>query len=188
MSSIYAQALLDRLAGRPSKFPLNQLTLAKMTEPEQPATGTALRGFGWDIDSAFSSNRGTLFPVGSFGHTGFTGTSLWIDPQSDSYVIILTNAVHPVGAGHTVALRSRIADAAAQAIGIKTQESGQLTQLTGYNETLTGERRWGARNGDVMTGVDVLESQKFLTLQALAKKHGGHLRMGLADQRSGRGS
>jgi uncharacterized protein YbbC (DUF1343 family) len=177
--SLFAQALLDRLAGRPSNFPLDQLTLAKMTEPEQPATGTSLRGFGWDIDSPFSSNRGTLFPLGSFGHTGFTGTSLWIDPQSDSYVIILTNAVHPDGHGHTVALRSSIADAAAQAIGIKTQESGQLVQLTGYNESLTGARRWSARNGDVMTGIDVLESEKFLTLQALAKKHGGHLRMGL---------
>ncbi|HEX6495169.1 MAG TPA: exo-beta-N-acetylmuramidase NamZ domain-containing protein [Acidobacteriaceae bacterium] len=177
--STYAQALLDRLAGRPSNFPLNQLTLAKMTEPEQPATGTALRGFGWDIDSAFSSNRGTLFPVGSFGHTGFTGTSLWMDPESDSYVIILTNAVHPAGGGHTVVLRSRIADAVAQAIGITTQQDGQLTQLTGYNESLTGARRWQARNGDVMTGIDVLESEKFLTLQALAKKHGGHLRMGL---------
>ncbi|MFL6427757.1 MAG: exo-beta-N-acetylmuramidase NamZ domain-containing protein [Acidobacteriaceae bacterium] len=177
--SIFAQALLDRLAGRPSIFPLNQLTLAKMTEPEQPATGTALRGFGWDIDSAFSSNRGTLFPVGSFGHTGFTGTSLWMDPQSDSYVIILTNAVHPAGGGHTVVLRSHIADAVAQAIGIRTQQDGQLTQLTGYNESLTGARHWQARNGDVMTGIDVLESEKFLTLQALAKKHGGHLRMGL---------
>jgi uncharacterized protein YbbC (DUF1343 family) len=177
--SLFAQALLDRLAGRPSNFPLDQLTLAKMTEPEQPATGTSLRGFGWDIDSPFSSNRGTLFPLGSFGHTGFTGTSLWIDPQSDSYVIILTNAVHPDGHGHAVALRSSIADAAAQAIGIKTQESGQLVQLTGYNESLTGARRWSARNGDVMTGIDVLESEKFLTLQALAKKHGGHLRMGL---------
>ncbi len=177
--SLYAQALLDRLAGRPSSFPLNTLTLAKMTEPEQPATGTSLRGFGWDIDSPFSSNRGILFPVGSFGHTGFTGTSLWIDPQSDSYVIILTNAVHPDGHGHTVALRSRIADAAAQAIGIKTQESGQLAQLTGYNESLTGARRWQARNGDVKTGIDVLEAEKFLTLQGLAKKHGGHLRMGL---------
>jgi uncharacterized protein YbbC (DUF1343 family)/CubicO group peptidase (beta-lactamase class C family) len=177
--SLYAQALLDRMAGQPSSFPLNQLTLAKMTEPEQPATGTSLRGFGWDIDSPFSSNRGTLFPVGSFGHTGFTGTSLWIDPQSNSYVIILTNAVHPDGGGHTVALRSRIADAAAQAIGIKTQQSGQLAQLTGYNESLTGARRWQARNGDVLTGVDVLETEKFLTLKALAKKHGGHLRMGL---------
>jgi uncharacterized protein YbbC (DUF1343 family)/CubicO group peptidase (beta-lactamase class C family) len=177
--SLYAQALLDRLAGRPSNFPLTQLTLAKMTEPEQPATGTSLRGFGWDIDSPFSSNRGTLFPVGSFGHTGFTGTSLWIDPQSGSYIIILTNAVHPDGRGHTVALRSRIADAAAQAIGIHTQQSGELVQLTGYNESLTGARRWQARNGDVLTGIDVLEAEKFLTLQALAKKHGGHLRMGL---------
>ena len=178
-TAIYAQALLDRLAGRPSKFPLNQLTLAKMTEPEQPATGTALRGFGWDIDSAFSTNRGTLFPVGSFGHTGFTGTSLWMDPQSDTYVVMLTNAVHPAGGHGIVALRSRIADAAAQAVGIKTQDSTQLTQLTGYNESLTGARRWQARNGDVMTGIDVLEAEKFLTLQALAKKHGGHLRMGL---------
>ena len=85
----------------------------------------------------------------------------------------------PTVNGHTVALRSRIADAAAQAIGIKTQESGQLAQLTGYNESLTGARRWQARNGDVKTGIDVLEAEKFLTLQALAKKHGGHLRMGL---------
>ncbi|HEY2003306.1 MAG TPA: serine hydrolase, partial [Acidobacteriaceae bacterium] len=184
-ASTFAQALLDRLAGRASNFPLNQLTLAKMIEPEQPATGTALRGFGWDIDSAFSSNRGTLFPVGSFGHTGFTGTSLWMDPQSDTYVVILTNAVHPDGNGHTVVLRSRIADAAAQAVGIRTQENGQLTQLTGYNESLTGARRWIARNGDVMTGIDVLESEKFLTLQALAKKHGGHLRMGLLTNQTG---
>lgn len=184
-TAIYAQALLDRLAGRPSKFPLDPLTLAKMVEPEQPATGTALRGFGWDIDSAFSTNRGTLFPVGSFGHTGFTGTSLWMDPQSDTYVVILTNAVHPAGGHGIVALRSRIADAAAQAVGIRTHENGQLTQLTGYNESLTGARRWQSRNGDVMTGIDVLESEKFLTLQALAKKHGGHLRMGLLTNQTG---
>jgi uncharacterized protein YbbC (DUF1343 family)/CubicO group peptidase (beta-lactamase class C family) len=183
--SIFAQTLLDRLAGHPSQFPLNQLTLAKMTEPEQPATGTALRGFGWDIDSALSNNRGTLFPLGSFGHTGFTGTSLWMDPQTDTYVIILTNAVHPAGGHGIIALRSRIADAAAQAVGIRTEENGQLTQLTGYNESLTGARRWQARNGDVMTGLDVLESEKFLTLEALAKKHGGHLRMALLTNQTG---
>ena len=183
--STYAQALLDRLAGRPSKFPLDQLTLAKMVEPEQPATGTSLRGFGWDIDSPFSTNRGTLFALGSFGHTGFTGTSLWMDPQSDTYVVILTNAVHPAGGHGIVALRARIADAAAQAVGVKTQENGKLTQLTGYNESLTGARRWGARNGDVMTGIDVLEAEKFVTLQALAKKHGGHLRMGVLTNQVG---
>jgi uncharacterized protein YbbC (DUF1343 family)/CubicO group peptidase (beta-lactamase class C family) len=183
--SLFAQAVLDRLAGRPSSFPLSQLTLAKMTEPEQPATGTSLRGFGWDIDSPFSTVRGTLFPVGSFGHTGFTGTSLWMDPASNTYVIVLTNAVHPAGGHSIVALRSRIADAAAEAIGIQTQQSGQLAQLTGYNESLTGARRWPARNGDVQTGIDVLEAEKFVSLQGLAKKHGGRLRMGVLTNQTG---
>jgi CubicO group peptidase (beta-lactamase class C family) len=92
--AVFAQNLLDRLAGRPSHFPLQRLTVEKMTSPGQPATGTALRGLGWDIDSPYSSNRGTLFPVGSFGHTGFTGTSLWLDPVSDTYVILLTEWSH----------------------------------------------------------------------------------------------
>ncbi len=181
----YAQALLDRLAGRSSHFPLTQLTLAKMTEPEQPATGTALRGFGWDIDSPFSANRGILFAVGSFGHTGFTGASLWMDPASDTYVIFLTNAVHPAGGHNVIALRARVADAAAEAVVVPAQQNGMLTQLTGYNESLTGARRWAARNGDVMTGIDVLEADRYLTLQALAKKHGGRLRMGLLTNQTG---
>jgi uncharacterized protein YbbC (DUF1343 family)/CubicO group peptidase (beta-lactamase class C family) len=181
----YAQALLDRLAGRSSRFPLTQLTLAKMTEPEQPATGSTLRGFGWDIDSPLSSNRGILFPLGSFGHTGFTGTSLWIDPASDSYVIVLANAVHPAGGHSIVALRARVADAAAEALGIPAQQDGRLAQLTGYNESLTGARRWTARNGDVMTGIDVLEAEHFATLQTLANKHRGKLRIGLVTNQTG---
>ncbi len=181
--SLFAQALLDRLAGRPSRFPLTQLTLRKMTQPEQPATGTSLRGFGWDIDSPFSSNRGTLFPVGSFGHTGFTGTSLWIDPTSDSYVILLANAVHPDGGHGIVALRARLADVAAEAIGIKPHQPALA--LTGYNESLTGARRWPARNGDVFTGIDVLEAERFAPLAGLAQKHGGRLRMGLLTNQTG---
>jgi CubicO group peptidase (beta-lactamase class C family) len=116
--AVYAQSLLDRLAGRPSKFPLSRTVLEKMVAPEQPATGSALRGFGWDIDSPYSSNRGTLFPVGSFGHTGFTGTSLWMDPASDSYVVLLANSVHPNGPKSITALRGKVADAAATALGI----------------------------------------------------------------------
>ena len=88
----YAQALLNGGGGI-----LSPLTVAKMTSPEQPPTATAVRGFGWDIDSPFSSNRGDLFPVGSYGHTGFTGTSIWIDPSTRTYIILLTNAVHPRG-------------------------------------------------------------------------------------------
>lgn len=119
--SVYAQSLLDRLAGRPSRFPLSRAFLAQMVAPQQPAGGTAIRGFGWDIHSPYSGNRGTIFPVGSFGHTGFTGTSLWIDPSSQSYVIILTNAVHPIGDYNITPMRGRIADAAALALGLHPQ-------------------------------------------------------------------
>ncbi|MFM9034979.1 MAG: serine hydrolase domain-containing protein, partial [Mycobacterium sp.] len=108
----YAQALLDRLAGRPSTFPLKQSTLRMMTSPQQPGhhpgqiaaandaerqaiwaapntedpllaprypavAGQNLRGFGWDIDTPHSTPRGLIFPVGSFGHTGFTGVTVW---------------------------------------------------------------------------------------------------------------
>ena len=112
--ALFAQALLDRLAGRPSNFPLKRETLELMTTPEQPktalgdattftpdgkpTTGIAERGFGWDINTAFSRPRGEVFPIGSFGHTGFTGTSLWMDPASDTYIVLLANSVHPRGA------------------------------------------------------------------------------------------
>ena len=95
--ALFEQNLLDRLAGRGSRFPSKRLTLLKMTTPGQPATGTALRALGWDIDSPYSSNRGELFPIGSFGHTGFSGTSVWIDPADDTYVVMMSNAVYPNG-------------------------------------------------------------------------------------------
>jgi len=144
--AVYAQNLLDRLAGRPSHFPLSRIVLQKMTAPQQPATGTALRGFGWDIDSPYSSNRGTLFPVGSFGHTGFTGTSLWIDPASDSYVVLLTNSVHPNGPKSITALRAKVADAAALALSIHADSNTLAANITGYNESLVGMRRTPARS------------------------------------------
>jgi len=181
----YAQNLLDRLAGSASKFPLSRAMLEKMVVPEQPATGTALRGFGWDIDSQYSSNRGTLFPVGSFGHTGFTGTSLWIDPASDTYVIVLTNAVHPNGGKSINSVRSEVADAAARAFEVMPEGGALEAHITGYNESLSGSRRWAARNGEVKTGIDVLEGDNFSELAELAKSHGGKLRMGLLTNQTG---
>jgi CubicO group peptidase (beta-lactamase class C family) len=148
--SIYAQALLDRLAGRPSKFPLKQATLELMTTPEQPGhtarqveaandaareaiaktpnttdpllaprypaiRGQNLFGFGWDIDTVYSV-RGMIFPIGSFGATGFTGTSLWIDPGSDTYVILLANSIHLRGSPPITDLRGEVATATARAL------------------------------------------------------------------------
>lgn len=113
----YAQALLDRLAGRSSTFPLKQSTLKLMTTPQQPASaGTELRGLGWDIDTSHSRPRGAIFPVGSFGHVGFTGVSLWMDPGSDSYVIVLGNVIHQRGGPPIVNLSGNVATEAARAL------------------------------------------------------------------------
>ena len=148
---VFAQSLLDRLAGRPSEFPLAQTTLELMTAPQQPGhraqqlqaandatreamahrpntkdpllaprypaiAGQNLRGFGWDIDTGQSTARGMVFPIGSFGHTGFTGTSLWMDPGSDTYVVLLANSIHTRGSPPMSKLRGEVATATGQAL------------------------------------------------------------------------
>lgn len=114
----YAQALLDRQAGRPSFFPLERATLLRMITPQQPAGQKSLRGLGWDIASPYATPRGERLSSHSFGHTGFTGTSLWIDPDNDCYVFILTNRVHPNGGHSVVHLRHAVATAAGEALGL----------------------------------------------------------------------
>lgn len=134
----------------------------KFTTPQSPPDQPILRGLGWDIDSPYSANRGELFPVGSYGHTGFTGTSLWIDPLTRTYVILLANSVHPYLRPPISSLRARVATAVAASLAIEVP--GVI--LTGYNETLVGAggRRVVARNGEVLTGLDVLVEEKFASL------------------------
>jgi uncharacterized protein YbbC (DUF1343 family)/CubicO group peptidase (beta-lactamase class C family) len=157
----FAQALLE------GSTVLSPLAIRKMTSPQQPPTSPAIRGFGWDIDSPYSSNRGELLPVGSFGHTGFTGTSMWIDPTTRTYIILLTNSVHPGGKGNVISLRARVATAVATAIPLTVPEEEALRwkTLMGYNEAMTAEHHLTARNGSVLTGIDVLESQDFAPLR-----------------------
>ncbi len=90
-------------------------TVRLMASVQSPATVEVRRGLGWDIDSPYSGPRGKIFPVGSFGHTGWTGTSLWIDPFSRTFVIFLSNRNHPDG-GTVVALRSQLGTLAAEAV------------------------------------------------------------------------
>lgn len=147
---------------------LSRSAIAKMSSPQQPVNATVLRGLGWDIDSPFSTNRGELLPVGSFGHTGFTGTSLWIDPVTDTYIVLLTNAVHPRGGKSTVSLRSKVATAVVQALDLTVTEQDKLrmARITGYNELMPAARRILARNGEVKNGIDVLEADGFRELHA----------------------
>ncbi len=142
---------------------LSSLAVDKATTPQSPPDQPILRGIGWDIDSPFSGNRGELFPLGSYGHTGFTGTSIWIDPTSQTFVILLGNAVHPWRRPPITSLRSRVATIVAAHLGIAIP--GQT--LTGYNETLVGAglHRVVARNAQVETGLDVLAAQSFASLK-----------------------
>jgi CubicO group peptidase (beta-lactamase class C family) len=90
----------------------------EFTSPATPANQTVLFGLGFDIDSPFSAARGDLFSIGGFGHTGFTGTSLWIDRATSSYWILLTNRVHPRGTPNMAPLRRRLGTLIAAAIGV----------------------------------------------------------------------
>ncbi len=165
----FAQALLN--GGGKILAPV---TVEKMTTPQQPPNATAVRGFGWDLDSPFSSNRGELLPVGSYGHTGFTGTSLWIDPATDTYIILLTNAVHMKTirseGGNAIALRTKVASAVAAALHltVSEQERVRLAKITGYNESMSAARRVNTRNGAVKTGIDVLEENNFSLVMGAA--------------------
>jgi uncharacterized protein YbbC (DUF1343 family)/CubicO group peptidase (beta-lactamase class C family) len=139
------------------------LTVEKFTTPQSPAEQPILRGLGWDIDSQFSGNRGDLFPIGSYGHTGFTGTSIWIDPVSDTYVILLANSVHPFRRPAITGLRGKVATIAAAALGIDAPG----VALTGYNETINGAglHREVERNAVTLTGLDVLAADGFQPLK-----------------------
>jgi uncharacterized protein YbbC (DUF1343 family)/CubicO group peptidase (beta-lactamase class C family) len=163
---IFAQMLLNGGSYKHARI-LSPLTVEKMTSPQNPPDKMAVRGLGWDLDSPFASNRGELFDVGSFGHTGFTGTDIWIDPVTNTYLIILTNRVHPNGKGDVVQMRTQIASLVAAALGPSSAEQvlASRRSLTGYYELMRGYREQGLRNGKVLAGVDALEAENFAPLQ-----------------------
>ncbi len=176
--SIFAQMILGGGSFNGMRI-LSAPAVEKMTTPATPAGKTVVRGLGWDIDSPYASNRGELFPVGSFGHSGFTGTSIWIDPLSRTYVILLANAVHPIGKGNVIALRSKVATIAAAAFGYTTSKTvtADCPTLTAYCEMTNSYRPRAPKNGKVQTGLDVLESENFAALKGL--------RIGLVTNHSG---
>jgi CubicO group peptidase (beta-lactamase class C family) len=95
---------------------LSAQAVARMTAVATPAQVPELRSLGWDIDSPFSRARGRIYPRGSFGHTGFTGCSLWIDPFSRTFHVLLSNRVHPRTRDSIVAVYEQVATLAAQAV------------------------------------------------------------------------
>ncbi len=143
---------------------LKAATVDKMTTPQSPPGERTLRGLGWDIGSPLSSNRDELPPVGSYGHLGYTGTALWLDPVSKVYVIVLTNRVHPDGKGDVKALRADIKTLVSDAIGPVSLEQIMSRQplLTRYLNL--PKNTGGLSEGRVLTGIDVLGEEKFSSL------------------------
>jgi uncharacterized protein YbbC (DUF1343 family)/CubicO group peptidase (beta-lactamase class C family) len=153
-------------------------TVARMTTPSTPPEMRAVRGLGWDIDSSYSSNRGELFPIGSsYGHTGFTGTSLWLDPATKSYVVFLSNRVHPDGKGDVTALRGKVATVAAAAM----LSSDDIARRPQPSISLTAEPERSAKAfalHQVLPGIDVLAAENFARLKGK--------RVGLLTNQTGR--
>ncbi|MBF0558458.1 MAG: DUF1343 domain-containing protein [Nitrospirae bacterium] len=135
-----------------------------MTVPQSPTGKNAMRGLGWDIGPVLAANRNELPPVGSYGHLGYTGTSLWIDPVTDLYVIVLTNRVHPDGKGDVKALRANIKALVADAVGTVSPE--QLINKRPLLSRFISQPKPSpdVQNGRVLTGIDVLREGNFSSL------------------------
>ena len=177
--SIFARMLLGGGAYQGTRI-LAPLTVQKMTTAATPDPERNVRGMGWDIDSSFSVNRGELLPVGSFGHTGFTGTSIWIDPATGLYVIFLSNRVHPDGKGDVTPLRARVATVAAASL--TTLPDGlEGAALTGRDFGPSGPVPTPAR-APVLSGIDVMRADGFAALRnkrvGLVTNHTGRARDG----------
>lgn len=164
---------------------LSALSVTKMTAPASPASSPHVRGLGWDIDTSYSSNRGELLPIGSFGHTGFTGTSVWIDPLTETFVVFLSNRVHPDGTGDVTPLRARVATIVAAALE-NVPAAGVLRQRTwtGSDFGAVGSTpvRGDEPAGRTLSGIDVLRASNFALLQGrrvgLVTNHTGIARGG----------
>lgn len=193
--AVYCQMILNGGSYRGVRI-LSPMGVAAMTRPRAVAEDGSARGLGWDIASSYSSNRGDLFAPGSFGHTGFTGTSLWIDPATQTFVVFLSNRVHPEGKGDVGPLRGRVATIVASSVLDTKADEAREESARFAAEVLAGLARVAAINAaaagnaapraaandtadaEVLTGIDVLERDNFRQLAGL--------RLGLVTNHTGR--
>jgi len=182
--AIYCQMILNGGTYHGVRI-LGPLTVEEMTRPRVVASNGATRGLGWDMNTTFSTNRGDLFPLGSFGHTGFTGTSMWIDPASEMFVVFLSNRVHPDGKGDVGPLRARVASiVAASVTDTAAVERARDQSAKYYNEVVKSLQQFAFRSDGagistkVLTGIDVLKRDNFKQLAGM--------RIGLVTNHTGR--
>jgi uncharacterized protein YbbC (DUF1343 family)/CubicO group peptidase (beta-lactamase class C family) len=165
--AVFCRMLLDGgIVG--ARRVLSPLAVARMTSPATPASEANVRGLGWDLDSTYSSNRGEFLPLGSFGHTGFTGTSLWIDPATRTFIVFLSNRVHPDGAGDVTPLRARVASIVASSLtDISAADARRLSWPRTALLAPAAAASSQAPAPSVLTGIDVLRADNFAALKGL---------------------
>ena len=165
--AILAQMLLNGGTVNGAEI-LKLASIKEMTARQQPVNDTGWWGLGWEIAPLFNSDPNEPVPVNSFGHSGYTGTSIWIDPDSKLYVILLTNRVHPRGAGDVKPLRSGVLRSITAVLGQGSASAaknapGEMTQAGGLSNN--------AKNGvavlGVRSGIDELSVQGFAPLAGL---------------------
>jgi len=129
-------------------------TVEQMTRVQSPANVAIKRAGGFDIDSSFAKPRGDMFPIGSYGHTGFTGGFFWIDASSKTFFIFLSNRVHPNGKGNVVPLQRELGALSARAAG--------------YTTPVLSRVRWPVGSvADASNGIDVLVTQRYAPLRGM---------------------
>jgi uncharacterized protein YbbC (DUF1343 family)/CubicO group peptidase (beta-lactamase class C family) len=166
--AIFAQTLLNSGVGPNRRRILSPLAVRTMIDTGTTPKGQR-RGLGWDVETTYSTPRGALFGPSSFGHTGFTGTSLWIDPETETFVVILASRLHPDGrASSPTALRATVATLAAAAIvdapcrplqasaSVSSEPSAPEAPSLAYSSL-----------HPVQCGIDVLVAERFRPLRGL---------------------
>ncbi len=189
--AIYCQMILNQGEMQGTRI-LSPTGVARMTEA-RPTGGNAIdgvaRGIGWDIFTSFSVNRGDLFPVGSFGHTGFTGTGLWIDPSSETFVVFLSNRVHPKldpkQPADVSSLRGRVASVVASSIVSPPFAKGGGNPAVGERTlAFRDDPNSSISNSRSLNGIDVLKRDNFALLKGksvgLITNHTGRDREGIS--------
>jgi uncharacterized protein YbbC (DUF1343 family)/CubicO group peptidase (beta-lactamase class C family) len=141
-------------------------TVRLMTSVQSVDGPKGRRGLGWDIDTSYSGPRGKWFPIGSYGHTGWTGGSMWIDPFSKSFIVFLSNRNHPTESGNVLPLRQLLGTLAAESIsGFNfLHVPGALKPIAGSTVS-SGPR--ALRRENVLNGIDVLVRDDFKQLKGL---------------------
>lgn len=162
---------------------LGRQTVRLMTAPRPVSTG--FRTYGFDMRTGFSSNRGETMSSRAFGHGGFTGTGMWIDPELDLFVIFLGNRVHPDGKGLVNPLIGKIGTIAASAVmdrSVATEASTAAPAIRTTPTSTRGRAAGGSPTMQVLCGIDVLEKNGFAQLQGrnigLITNHTGRTRSG----------